>query len=269
VILFARTRHHYDSYRDFFRLVEAAQFATCFVDEIRLDEPHIYIFTPMNGEVLPHLRSEHQRISRSPAARVIWWNLERPEDETLSASLDKLQGFIDDIWVSDRFYAKLDRRFTYVPVAGHKDFGTRSDQRDWDVCTLAYLWGRRRELTAQLEQVRYKITPEAWGRSDQDKFVAKSHLMLNMHQYDGMQTIAPIRFAVAASYAIPIVSEPFADICAQDVVHRMRRYDQLVQTIDGLFALGADRLAEAGRKLHQMLCVETDFSSEVARRLQK
>ena len=256
-LVFARTRHRYDSYVDFWRLVEAAGFSTCFVDEIDFDADRTYVFTPLNGE----WQGRNYR-----RARIIWWNLERPQDDTLGDSLTKVASQVDAIWVSDRWYASRDDRFTYVQIAGHSSFGTRTDERNWDICPLSYLWGRRREAVDRLAMKGYKIAPDAWGRDGQDKFVASSWLMLNLHQYAGLNTVAPIRFAVAASYGIPIVSEPFNDVVAGDLIMTSSVINRLEVVIDRLFEK-KHRLYQAGEELHHKLCVETDFRREIERKL--
>lgn len=257
-IKFVRTRHVYDSYCDFWRLVEASKFDTCFVDEIDLrEEWACYIFTPMNGEVVPFL--EAQKIKRS---RVVWWNLERPgQDPTTSASIDKLRGLIHAIWVSDQRAAQ-DPRFTYVFMASHEDLGTRSKDRVYDICTLAYLWGRRRECIDQLKKRGLSIAPAAYGRWSQDEIVARSRLMLNLHQYADAPFVAPLRFAVAAAYAIPLVSERLA--IAQPGPSFEASLTEIPDNIEALLAYeSADELNTRGFLLHHRFCIHTNFRHEV------
>jgi len=262
MIIFARTRYEYSSYQDFFRLVEVSGFKTCFVDEIDIAQDHTYIFTPMNGEVAPHLRN----FSGTRRAKIIWWNLERPHDETLPSSMNTLEGLVDAVWVSDCYFATLNPRFTFVRLAGHQHYGLRTAVRHWDVCHISYLWGRRLSAVARLRSAGVSVTPEAWGVKEQNAVVATSYLMLTLHQYEVYPIIEPIRFAIAASYAIPIVSESFLDHGAHDLVVISRPIDQIDQAIIKLLK-DKDRLAEEGRKLHYKLCLETDFRQEVEKAL--
>lgn len=258
MITFAKTRYGYDSYITFWQLVEVSGFATCLVDEIDpADDTKTFIFTPMNGEGMERLGAWRNR-----RARIIWWNLERPEDDTLGRSLASVQDALDAVWVSDRTYAKLDPRFTYVPIAGHPHFGVRSTERLYDVCHIAYLWGRRADAISALRSRGLRIAPEAWGRVAQDQVVAKSHLMLNMHQYEGMYVVAPLRFATAACYAIPIVSEPFADERSLALTLACTPIDQITTVVEECLK-DPDRLREAGDDLHRRLCVDTSFEYEV------
>lgn len=256
--IFARTRHEYASYGDFWRLVTAAGFPTCYVDEINLaDDTKTYIFTPINGEVMPRLPAWRTR-----RCKIVWWNLERPEDETLPSSLDAVRGSVDAIWVSDRVYAGLHRDLNYARLAGHVNLGARTSDRRYDVCHLAYVNGRRGPIVNSLLQAGLRIAPEAYGREAQDRSLACSHVVLNTHQYDGMYILAPIRFAVAASYAIPIVSEPYRDAAAHALCAARASTADLTRTILQLLAT-PDRLRESGDALHEALCRKTDFGCEV------
>jgi hypothetical protein len=262
VIIFARTRYEYPSYGDFFRFVEISGFKTCFVDQIDLAQDNTYIFTPMNGEVAPHLRN----FAGTRRAKVIWWNLERPHDETLPSSMDTLEGLIDSVWVSDRYFATLNPRFTFVRLAGHQHYGMRTAARHWDVCHLSYLWGRRLEAVDRLRAQGVSIAPEAWGAKEQNAIVATSHMMLTLHQYEVYPIIEPIRFAIAASYGIPIVSESFLDDQARDLAFVLRSIDQIDQDVIE-WLKHKDRLADEGEKLHRKLCIDTDFRWEVVKAL--
>lgn len=257
-ITFARTRHHYGSYTDFWRLVECSGFSTCYVDEIDLaDDRQTYIFTPINGETMPLLPAWKDR-----RCKIVWWNLERPEDETLPASLASVKGAVDAVWVSDRSYAALHGALTYVALAGHHKFGACTRERSYDVCHLSYVHGRRGNVIADLSARGLKIAPDAYGKDAQDRVVSRSHLMLNLHQYDGMFILAPIRFAVAASYAIPIVSEtcthPDVGVLAVATAPLAKIVKTTIRALSD-----KDRLREHGAALYERMCVTTDFGREV------
>lgn len=266
-IVLAKTRHHYDSYVDFWRLAEAAGLEACFVDEIDLARGDTtYVFTPYNGELPPLI----ERSKAGRRAKLVWWNLERPADETLPATLDQLAGALDAIWVSDRSYAAVDPRFTYVPIAGHRAIAGGTIPHDvvaptWDVCPLAYLWGRRETVCYQLGRRGYRIAPPAYGKVAQDAVIPNSALVLNLHQYEGTQTIAPLRFAIAASYAVPIVSEEFADAQAMELVLAAVPIGAIVSTVGTILKMGWTALKDHGQRLYQQQCIDTDFGIEIER----
>ena len=268
MIVFARTRHIYGSYTDFWRLVETSQFETCYVDEIDVSKPDTFIFTPMNGEVVPHLRSEVAQ--KTKRAKVIWWNLERPVgDPTHSKSLEELKHLIDDIWVSDKWCASKEPRYRFVMMAGHRDFGTRSPTKHYDFCHLSYLWGRRFDVVNGLIASGLKAAPEAYGREAQDQHVATSKIMLNLHQYEESKIAAPLRFAVAASYGIPIISEALSESPwihgVEDFVWGMAPIEHIPLSLR--MALTEDHREEQGEEIFQTLCEQTDFRKEVEKAL--
>lgn len=262
-IIFARTRHVYASYIDFWRLVEASKFETRFVDEIDLaDEWACYIFTPMNGEVLPVLEAQPKK-----RARVIWWHLERPaQDPTTFKSLDQLRGLVHAVWVSDKLCAKADSRFTYRFMASDADIATRSSEKLYDVCHLSYLWGRRKECIHAIQQRGISIAPQAFDRIGQDEVVAHSHMMLNLHQYEDAAFVAPLRFAVAAAYRVPIISELLAEP-DQPGPHwqaSIKAIPQLVEDfLQGKNYTRTMPIEIYGMLVHHKFCIETNFRNEV------
>jgi hypothetical protein len=73
-IIFARTRWNYESYVDYWDLVELSNFPIVWLDEMDLSKiGTTYIVSPMNGEFLPYMEQNKGRVSE-----VMLWNLERP-----------------------------------------------------------------------------------------------------------------------------------------------------------------------------------------------
>jgi hypothetical protein len=200
---------------------------------------------------------------------VVWWNLERPtQDPTTSASIDKLRGLVHAIWVSDELAAKRDARFTYRFMASHEAIATRSRERLYAVCHLSYLWGRRETCVNELKRRKIPIAPQAYGRVDQDRVVAKSRIMLNLHQYADAPLAAPLRFAVAAAYAIPIVSELLENCEAiskhgQPGPYAEAAIHKIPDLLEELLARDDDKLGHYGQLLHHRFCVATNFRHEV------
>lgn len=262
-VIFVKTRHHYASYVDFWRLVDASEFETRFIDEIDLaDETAIYVFTPMNGEILPCLRVERR-------SRVVWWNLERPgADPTTGPSIDALSGLIDAIWVSDRFAAQSDSRFTYAFMASHARIADANFfPQKYDVCHLAYIWGRREACINELRARGLSIAPQAYGADAQNKIVPACKLMLNLHQFADAPMVAPLRFAVAAAYGIPIISErlPVPENGPM-IIGEIERIPDLVRRLVA-DSVGTESLSKHGYYLHRQFCINTDFRNEVERRI--
>jgi hypothetical protein len=211
-VVFARTRHVYASYTDYWRLVEAAGYPTCFIDEIDLSKPAVFVVSPWNGETRPALAGARARAGAARRGKVVWWNLELdapPGDDPESLYAECAAEF-DEVWVPARSLANRPKT-RHVVLGGHPDFGTPCRGKVWDVCTLAYLWGRRAVAVERMTAHNLVIAPEAFGRHAQDQHVATSRVMVNMLQHATTPVMAPLRAAVAASYNLPLVTEQVVD----------------------------------------------------------
>src|SRR6266404_2769198 len=96
--IFARTRYQYQSYSDFWRLVELSNFQTCYVDQIDLENDQIYITTPINGEHRPHINHRRSILKKAQQARVVTWMLERPINSSATSAIKlQLQILAEDV----------------------------------------------------------------------------------------------------------------------------------------------------------------------------
>ena len=102
-IIFVKPHFHYDSYTDFWHLVELSGFDYCWIDQVNLKSKNTYIVSPINDEW--HL-SWWQRIRKT--ARIILWDLERPKPRGgIKADRRYLHSLgFDEIWHSDAQLAK-------------------------------------------------------------------------------------------------------------------------------------------------------------------
>lgn len=270
-IVFARTRHFYHSYQDFWRLVELSEFPTCHVDEMRLDEECVYIFTPVNGEFRPCIEKERARVGeKSRRAKIVWWFLERPDTgnpdgvvdvpRRATEANDEMAPWVDAIWVSDRYLASLDTRSVYTPLYSHPKLP--ETQRDpggyaYDLSHLSSPTPRREVILGALGR-EFRIARNAWGL-DRDGLLWTSRAMLNVHQ--GHSTIGePLRFAVAAAYRMPLLSENLYDPWPLEDGKTVLQapYAGIVGAVMGWMRSRGD-LAAFGEALYQKLCVENDF----------
>jgi hypothetical protein len=212
-LIFTKTEHWYDSYTDFWRLVELSGFPTTTVNLIDLHDPtKTYITSPLNGELKAHLDWSQGR-----QCKIYLWNLERPGG---SGSLGQYkndnqalidQGFVDKIIVSDMSLAR-DTGFHYVPVGSHEKLGVPEYDKSTKVYDFIHLMchsGRRSLFFDYLTPRRvlngFSIAPTGWGEA-RDWNIRSSKFMLNIHQ-DDHRYIEPLRFALAAAYGIPVLSE--------------------------------------------------------------
>jgi hypothetical protein len=89
--------------------------------------------------------------------------------------------------------------------------------------------------------------------------------MLHIHQHDGIQTIAPQRWALAAAYGLPLITETLLDWGIFGYKHLlMSDYEHLPEFVKMWTRRNEARILEDyGRALHHLLCVERTFRANV------
>ena len=265
-VVFAKTRYAYDSYRDFWKLVELSGFDTCFVDEIDLPLDIVYITTPVNGELRPHMDHRRSILKGPQRAKIIWWNLERPDSDgqpPITDVITDILRYVDAVWVSDRHYASLDKRMHHVVLGSHA--GLCRDHEpypaQYDYTHQSYVWGRREAIFFPLRMSGLREGPNGWFE-ERDCTLRSSRLIVNVHQTKALIG-EPLRFAVTSAYRMAMVSETLADnypfVPSHD--HIQASFENLVETVRS--SLGRNDLAEMGRNLFHRLCVEWTFSRGV------
>lgn len=255
---FCRTRYHYDSYTDFFRLAELCGYPVIYVDEIPRDAPdETYIISPLNGEWKGGVET---------SGRVIWWNLEWGLG-------DGAPDGVDEIWTSDRYHAQeIGARF--VPLGSHPGLlgnlqpATRWAKHKWDVALLAYMGPHRRQhVVPALEQRGLRVAERGWGDERRD-ILEYSRCMLNVHQLDEWPCVPVQRFALAAAAAIPLVSEEMRDPYPYEpgVDFLSAAYGDVIQATVTL--LGNSMGRNLAGSLHAKACGDFRFDLNVERALE-
>lgn len=216
-VVFVRTRRHYESYTDFWSLVNLSGFKSCEIEEIDFSKNALYVVTPMNGDVEARLATAPpgQRI-----CRVAWWGLERHDAppgrssgnfaDFVRMDVDRLLKLVDHIWVSDMFVHTLDPRTTFVLLGSHPGLasGPPSETALYDVCHMSYIHGRRIGAMACIPK-SIRVGPNGWGQI-RDNVLRSSRAILNIHQTPALVG-EPLRFALAAAYKLPVLTETLAD----------------------------------------------------------
>jgi hypothetical protein len=212
-IIFARSRHVYQSYSDFWQLVVLSGFPTCYVDEIDFRSKNLYITTPMNGDYRAHL-DNHKDDRR---CTLVHWMLERPEEsvaEFVSANQELVeQNYVDINICSDPAMAR-DSGAGYVPMGSHDGLGTPGEgyEKFYDAACLMAYTGRRAFLFASPGTLKrdwngLMLAPNCWG-TKRDGVLRASRFALNIHK-DEFRYCEPLRFAVFIAYGLPVLSEAF------------------------------------------------------------
>lgn len=248
-VIFARPRWDYASYADFYKLIELSHYPLIFFDEIDPHSDNIYIMTILNGENMGGW--EH------PSARIILWDVEWRLDNPA-----QILG-VAETWASDKWYAeKIGAR--YVPFGSHPDLApplARNGQYDYDVATLAYTGPYRRSNGFNnLTERGLTLSGNGWG-SERDCILRHSRAMVHIHQLEGVNTVAPQRFALAAAWKLPIISETLYD-------PGIFRYNHLIMAdyanLPDIAQMWLRRndphiLQQFGENLYHLLCCEYTF----------
>lgn len=247
-VIFARPRHDYNSYVDLYRLIELSGYPMCFVDEIDPDSDNTYICTILNGE--------NQQGWEKPRARIILYDLEWHLDGV------RIPG-LTEVWAADAWYAgHIGAK--YVPLGSHPDLALTHDTcpKLYDVATMMYSWGRRDAILGHLLSDGIRLAPRDWG-IPRDAILHASRIMLHVHQHDNIQTVAPQRFALAAAYKLPMVSEVVSQKgIFENCFIGWAKFSHLSMMCStwmmclGITEWDRDPMAES---LHQLLCVDNTF----------
>lgn len=261
-VYFVKTRTRYEPYDDFFRLAELSGYPICYCDEIDVDSDNAYIFTPLNGE--------NHHGWREGRARVILydieWRLKESDYEWPESDLVTPPG-VSCIWTSDKWYAaRIGAQ--YVPLGSHAGLAgdTPADGQGWDIAPLSYRTGRRNAAFGDMEGLGLTIAPNAWGE-ERDALLKETKVVVHVHQHGNVATVTPLRFAIAAAWHKPLISESVHDrgIFTDSVLYAdfgalpeytaimVRRYPELLK-------------AKAD-ELHDLLCVSNSFRSFVEKAL--
>jgi hypothetical protein len=265
VIIFARTRHTYDSYTDFWTLVSLSEFPTCYVDEIDLRARNVYVTTMQNGEWQEMIQKQKGRRN----AHLILWNLERPAGwaGTVGKYNERVWSMIhnrwfDEHWVSDRRLAE-ETETRFVVLGSHPRLGEPSkiEDRAFDFVHMSLLTNRRQSIFK-------KFNPSFVGQNcwppKRHGVLRSSKFAFNVHQ-DNHPYQEPLRFALFAAYGLPILSEDIYDSYPWDASTMI--WDKYPHLVGHMHALLDDRnyqkFYDMGMRAHQRMTVQYEFGKVV------
>lgn len=261
-IVFVRTRYFYQSYIDFWRLVELSGFPTCYVDEIDVEEHKTFIGTPMNGEWRPHIDNQADKHRN---AQLISWNLERPagsggiEAHTASGVELIQKRHVDAIWVSDRGLA-VETGFHFVVLGSDYGLGEPNDDKQFDFCHMSYVTARR--FAKYKKHPKHRIGPNCWP-SERDEVLKLSRFALNIHQ-DDHSFQEPLRFALFAAYGLPILSEFIYDAYPwSEEFMVLNSYNGIMGRLRQMLEDDYSRWRDMGLKARKRMCGEFQFKKMV------
>jgi hypothetical protein len=181
-IIFAKPVHHYDSYTDFWRLVELSGFPIISVSDIDITEYQIVITAPMNGDYQEHFvgdlahweetgeitggQLKRQKDSGLPRlSHLIVWNLERPSgsgsvpEYALRSKSWIDNRFADEVWVSDAALAD-ETMLRYVVLGSDYGLGEVSTEKQYDFTHMSVVIPRRVDIYKHFGESQ--IGPNCW-----------------------------------------------------------------------------------------------------------
>lgn len=256
--IFATTRTFYQSYVDFWRLVELSGYHVCYVDEIEPESANTYIVTPCNGE--------WQQGWDNPTARIILWQLEWALDEyPFVRPPGVAEVWCSDSWQAERIEAK------YVPMGSHRELKQgitpASDATlTYDTAFMGYMVPRRERITTDLTALGVSQSPiHAW---DIERHLALIHSKsyLHVHQWSHVPGVPALRVVVAAAYRLPFITETCADagLFAKHHTFLQADYGHLSRFVK-LWTQETDhhRLEDFGWALNELLCDQLTFRKSV------
>lgn len=262
-IVFAQTRfsyrhpeNGYGSYHDYYRLVELSGFPICYLDEIDAsDASKCYIFAPVNGEI-----KDGDRFIGWPEAKakIVFWNLEQGDYGPIPG--------VSEVWVSDKMFAQHIGA-KYVLMGSHPglvNYDPLPRVPLFDVIMLSYMTPRREQVAVWLRNKDLSLAPNGWAEERHQRLL-QSRCMLHVHQ-NQHRYVAPQRWALAAAYKLPMVSEFIDDIGDFQYHHFvMSEYENIPYCIQNWVQNKSDVLSRYGEALHQLLCFDRPFAREVMR----
>ena len=248
-VVFVETRHSYDSYTDVRSLIRLSGFPVCYVDEVDAYDGRTYICITRNGEWPEGGWS-------GATSRIIHWSLEWAEYAPLPG--------VEETWVSDKWWAqRTNARF--VPLGSHPGLADNSGHdlpKQYDLAMLAYMGPPRRQQVANDCLAKgLTLAPNGWAE-ERHRILRQTRMVAHVHQHEGVHTVAPSRFALAAAYWLPVLTETLADagiFAGHVMMSDQAHYADLAKLWIGSEA----RLGDFGYALHHLLCVEHGFRKVV------
>ncbi len=282
-ITFVKPDWFYESYIDFWHLVELSEFPIIPLSELDISEHGVFIVSPMNGEWRPHINNQHKE-GKMVNAHLIQWNLERPsgsagsvgqyaaacrylqyglweprEGQKGGQKVDLEYGesygrFLDEVWVSDaRLADEIGQRF--VVLGSDYGLGEPGRDKEFDYCHMSVEIGRRQSIFKHLDNVGHNCWPP-----ERDEILKKSRFALNVHQ-DVHNFQEPLRFALFAAYGLPIVSENCFNSYpwGMDDTMIFSPYEGLVGKLSQMLGDNYGQWKDMGQRGRKMMCEQFQF----------
>lgn len=250
-VIFAHPRWNYGSYTDYKRLIDLSGYPSCYMDEMDLQSDNTYIFsTPA---------TDWHHGWPEAKCRIIYYCIEWYLDVDYSV----IPGV--EVWSADKWYADL-KNLRYVPMGSHPALNPNPREtvdKIYDVCTLWAGSYTRYHAEDLLQREGLQRAPNGWDEA-RHTILSKSRSMVVVHQNPQAPTVAPQRWAMAAAYKLPVISETLGNAgIFEDVTVQANLEDIGVIAANRLKPANVGKLIEMGKALHNLLCYEYTFQKGI------
>lgn len=257
-VIFCATDYYlnggYRSYTDFFKLADLAGYPIIPLADIDPQSDNTYIFTPSNGETVMGWPDA--------TAQIILWQL-----EWMLTSEHNTPPGVRRVWASDASFAR-EQGFEYVPMGSDDRLNQVGSEypadKLFDVAMISYQTHRRQVITSQLVNQGLTLAPvdNLWGRQ-RSVALLQSKAMVHVHQHDSVQTVAPLRWSIAAAHRLPVISETVRDRGVFGYSAMVQADYHFLAAFTKTMVDDARLLADYASALHGLLCEEYTFRKVV------
>lgn len=170
-----------------------------------------------------------------------------------------------EIWCTDKSWStRIGAK--YVPMGSHRDLNPQPDERCEKAYDVATLWAPshpRYHAEDLLQRASLTRAPNAWG-DERHRVLSQSRMMVAVHQNHDVQTVAPQRWALAAAYRLPVISETLADAgLLGDVTITCDLEDVGEVAASWKRPENAGKLRSRGDALYELLCEKYTFRNGI------
>lgn len=277
--IFIKSSATYETYSDFWRLVELSGFRTVRAKLADWSVKETYIWPTMDAEFMD-VMDAFPKGKRT--AKLVFWNLERPDgsyrgkmniQELFWKGTGEILDWADAVWVSDKGLWTMDQRNVFAVLGGHP--GLREHEvleARHEALHLGQATPRRHATIIGIEKLGVSVKQAAWG-AEREQALASSRLFLSIDRVFGIHFSSPLRYVLAAAYGLPILSEeiedPYPLVAAKTVL--MAKYENLPNAAHVMLRMPVmkDVLTQVGDACRKLLCEEWTFRRGVMDALER
>lgn len=257
-VIFLGQKEPKDSYQDLFRMVDLSGFSIQDQSGVGPEDAH-------------YIRCSHCDVCAGVGKEEIYWYLERPlHDGGILGLKSRFTGYLKDntykeIWVSDRRMAEeLGNIVKFVPIGSMEGLSYMNEDKKYDVVHFSFETARRVPI---YKGVGGTIAPNVYG-DPKYGIVSESKFLLNVHQSNDFY-IEPLRFSLAVSAGIPIISEinydPYPYGNNKGFIEFP--YEKLIDSTNSIIKEDYEKYREYGLSLRDKILRDYRFKENVLRAL--